>query len=189
MDREALWATAHGVPKSWTWLRYWAAHSLLNVSLHGPTYPGFDKGPRNTDLLTKPCTYPTGSSLLGHHLEDLLQIEKWFWLPHGNPWEACHAWVLLRSILSRFLQGMWRFSHFFPLSLIFKKSLGFQLRWASEMSTTGWHLLWACHLPRQGLSHEPLQLMTSKHPEGVQGGEQKWGPLFSSKLAGQVFSS
>ena len=140
------WATGH-------------THSLLNVSLHGPTHPGFNKG-----LPAKPCISPIGSSLLGHLLEDLLQSEQWFWFPHGNPWEAYHAWVLLRSVLSRFLQGMWRFSLFSPFSLIFKRSLGCQLRWASETSNTNWHLPWACHLPQRGLSHEPLQLMTSHTP-------------------------
>ena len=49
--------------------------SLLNVSLPGPTHPGFDKGPRHTGLPAKPCVYPVGSSLLGHLLEDLLQTE------------------------------------------------------------------------------------------------------------------
>ena len=51
------WATGH-------------THSLLNVSLHGQTHPGFDKG-----LPAKPCMSPIGSSLLGHLLEDLLQSE------------------------------------------------------------------------------------------------------------------
>ena len=80
------------------------------------------------------------------------------------------------------------FHIFFPLIVIQEK---FGLPTQVSLRNVNHKLALAVGLPSTSIRVKSWAAAADdlQRPEGVQGGEQKWGPLCSSKLAGQVFSS
>ena len=50
MEREAWWATVHGVAKSWTWLSRWATHTHAHTR-HTKKYAGIEEGQVRNHIL------------------------------------------------------------------------------------------------------------------------------------------